>query len=101
MLSALGHAYAVNGDVKASQEIYEELEQLSRVRYVSPLNLALIEIGSGNTDRAFIELERAVHGHSAWLVFLRVDRRFDPLRADPRFDEIMRRVGFSGSFAAS
>ena len=101
MLSALGHAYAVNGDVKASQGIYEELEQLSKVRYVSPLNLALVEIGLGNVDRAFTELKRAVQGHSAWLVFLRVDRRFDPLRADPRFDEIMRRVGFSGSFAAS
>jgi serine/threonine-protein kinase len=101
MLSALGHAYAVNGDVKASRGIYEELEQLSKVRYVSPLNLALIEIGLGDADRAFTELERAVQGHSAWLVFLRVDRRFDPLRADPRFDEIMRRVGFSGSFAAS
>ena len=101
MLSALGHAYAVNGDVKASQKIYEELEQLSKVRYVSPLNLALIEIGLGEAGRAFAELERAVRGHSAWLVFLRVDRRFDPLRADPRFDEIMHRVGFSGSFAAS
>jgi len=101
MLSALGHAYAVNGDVMASQGIYEELGQLSKVRYVSPLNLALIEIGLGNVDRAFTELKRAVQGHSAWLVFLRVDRRFDPLRADPRFDEIMRRVGFSGSFAAS
>jgi tetratricopeptide (TPR) repeat protein len=97
MLSALGHAYAINGDVKASQEIYEELEQLSKVRYVSPLNLALIEIGLGNVDRAFTELKRAVQGHSAWLVFLRVDRRFDPLRADPRFEEIMRQVGFSSA----
>ena len=100
MLSALGHAYAVNGDVRASQEIYEELEQLSKVRYVSPLNFALIKIGLGDADRAFAELERAVQGHSAWLVFLRVDRRFDPLRADPRFGEIMRQVGFSRSFSA-
>lgn len=55
--------------------------------------MATIYIGLGDTDRAFEWLERALEDRSETLLFLKVEPRFDPLRADPRFKSLVHRLG--------
>jgi TolB-like protein/DNA-binding winged helix-turn-helix (wHTH) protein len=94
-LGALGHVFAVSGQrQKAVQEI-EELHKLSSKRYVSGYEFALIYAGLGEQDKALRWLENAFHEHSAWMIHLKVDPRLDPLRSDPRFQDLLRRVGLS------
>ena len=60
---------------------------------VSSYNVALIYIGLGEKDRAFDSLEKAYKERSDLLVYLKVDPRLDTLRSDPRFADLMRRIG--------
>jgi serine/threonine-protein kinase len=64
-------------------------------RRVSPFHLALIHVGLGEKDRAIELLNKACDERAERLVRLRVDPRFDPLRQDPRFYEIMIRMGLT------
>jgi hypothetical protein len=70
-----------------------ELERLAQNRYVSPVYMATILIGLGEKDRAFVWLERAVEDHSYDVIYLKVDPLFDGIRNDPRFPELLRKVG--------
>ncbi|HYK90846.1 MAG TPA: winged helix-turn-helix domain-containing protein [Acidobacteriota bacterium] len=92
-MGALGHAYTVSGQRRQGMEILEKLRQLSQKRYVSSFEFALIYAGLGERDRAMQWLDRAFREHSAWMLHLKVDPRLDPLRSDPRFEDLMRRVG--------
>ena len=74
-------------------KLLDELNDSSKRRYVSPYDLALIHIGLGDNDRAFEMLERAYQERSSALSWLKVDPRLDPLRSDPRFANLMSRVG--------
>jgi TolB-like protein/DNA-binding winged helix-turn-helix (wHTH) protein/Flp pilus assembly protein TadD len=94
-MGALGHAYAVSGRRTEALHILEELRRLSAKRYVSAWEFALIHTGLGERDAALHWLQEAFHDHSAWMLHLKVDPRLDPLRSDPRFQELMRRVGLA------
>ncbi len=87
------HAHALAGDRDAARRDLEELRRIAEQRYVSPYDFAVIHAGFSEIDEAFRWLERAIEDRSAWMVFLRVDRRLDPLRSDPRFDSVLRRAG--------
>jgi TolB-like protein/Flp pilus assembly protein TadD len=93
VLADWGHSYAVSGNARDARRIIEELAALSRRRYVPSMGVALIHNGLGDRDRAFQWLDNALRERSDWLIYLNVDPRFDPLRADPRFRELQRRVG--------
>jgi TolB-like protein/DNA-binding winged helix-turn-helix (wHTH) protein/Flp pilus assembly protein TadD len=93
LFSALGHAYAVSGQAGEAVKILEELQKLSRQRYVSPHEMAMIYAGLGETDQAFAWLEKAYADRSWRLPFLNVEPRFDSLRSDSRFADLVRRVG--------
>ena len=93
-LASLGHAYAVSGRTVEALRILKELKELSTREYLSPYYLALISAGLDETDKAFEWLEKAYDERSAVMVFLKVDRRLDKLRSDPRFTDLLRRVGF-------
>ncbi len=58
-----------------------------------PVNRAFLEAAVGDLDAAFLSLERGLEIRDAWMVFLHVDPRFAPLRQDPRYGELARRVG--------
>jgi eukaryotic-like serine/threonine-protein kinase len=58
-----------------------------------PNYLAIIYTELGEKDRAFAELEKAYQKHSRELIYLKVEPVFDPLRSDPRFAELVRRIG--------
>jgi eukaryotic-like serine/threonine-protein kinase len=92
-LAEIGYVYAVSDQRREAREILAELLELSRRRYVSPVDIALIHAGLGEKDQAFNWLEKAYGGHSSRLTQLNMDPRIDTLRADPRFDDLLRRMG--------
>ncbi len=96
-LAVLGHAYAVSGRTKQARKILDEVKALSERAYVSPYLLALIYMGLGEKDQAFAWLETAFTERAINLVVLKVDPRYDGLRDDPRFDDLLRRIGFEPS----
>jgi hypothetical protein len=59
---------------------------------VSPFNLALIDLGLGDRERALSYLEQSYAADSQWLGWLNGDRIFDPLRSDPRFVALMKKL---------
>jgi serine/threonine protein kinase/tetratricopeptide (TPR) repeat protein len=93
-IATLAHAYALAGKRGEAQKELAELLEMSKQRYVSPASIAIIYAALGNKDQAFAWLEKAVEGRDQTLVRLKVDPRFDSLRSDPRFADLVRRVGF-------
>ena len=89
-LAALGHAYAMAGQVDKARRL---LAALQARPYISPVDVATIHVGLGERDQAVEWLERALKERAYGLVFLPTDPRFDPVRSDPRFAAVMRRVG--------
>jgi threonine dehydratase len=92
-VAALGHAYAVTGQPATAQRMLARLEQLSRSTYVSPFDVATIYAGLGDRSRTMEWLEKAYEGRVPSLVFLAVDPRFNDLKADPQFRNLLRRIG--------
>lgn len=89
----LAYAYAVSGDRAEAQRMLHELMDLSRRRYIPPYDFALIYAGLGEKDKAFAQLEKAYEEHSQALTDLKADPMFDSLRSDPRFTDLLRRIG--------
>jgi serine/threonine-protein kinase len=90
-LCYLGQAYAMSG---RRAEALAVLDKLKRTKeYVSPGELAVLYTGLGDKEAAFESLERAYAAHDPQLQFLKVDMFLDPLRSDPRFSDLVRRVG--------
>jgi len=92
-MGTLGRAYAAAGRRDDARRVLVEMNQLSRRQYVSPYDIAVIQAALGEKDQAFASLERAHNDESEWLGWLRDDYRMDSLRSDPRFADLMRRVG--------
>ncbi len=92
---ALGHVYATSGKRSEAIKALEELQVMSKQKYVSPLDLAILYTGLGDKEQAFEQLEKAYEDRSGWLINLKVEPRFDPLRTDPRFADMLRRIGLS------
>lgn len=92
LLAMLGHTYAISGNRSEALRVITDLQYEAESRYISPYDLAVIHAGLGDVDAAFRELEAALEDRSAWMVFLQVDPRLDPLRDDPRFQAVVGRV---------
>jgi hypothetical protein len=73
--------------------ILKKLSELKRQNRASPGDLAIIHTGLGNKDYAFEWLDKAYQEHSWVVLYLKKDPLFDPLRSDPRFTDLVRRVG--------
>jgi len=94
-LAALGHTYAMSGNQTAAREILAQLIELSKKRYVSPYDIALIHAALGEIDDAFGWLENAYDRCVEWMIYTNIDPRLDPLRPDARFDDLLARLGFA------
>ena len=70
-----------------------ELKELSKRRYVAPYDLALIYTGLGEKAQALEWLEKAYEDHSQRLTWIKVWPQFDSLRREPRFQNLLRRMG--------
>jgi TolB-like protein/Flp pilus assembly protein TadD len=92
-LGALGRAYAVAGKRNEALKVVEQLKALSKQRYVEPTSIAQVQIALGDKDEAFKWLEKAYQERSIGVPALKTDARFDKIRSDPRFQDLMRRMG--------
>jgi tetratricopeptide (TPR) repeat protein len=92
-LAFLSHAYAVSGKREQARRILEKLLEHSRVDFVDSYAIGMIHVGLGDKDKAFEWLEKAYQERSEELLFLKVEPVLDPLRADPRFQSLIRRIG--------
>jgi len=95
MLALLGHVYAVSGKRDEARKILSKLTELSKDTYVDPYFMAEIHTALGERDQAFTELENAYNQRSSWMVWLKVEPKFDQLRGDPRFKDLVRRIGLT------
>ncbi len=89
----LAHAFALAGRKDEAEKILAELKQLATERYISAYSVALVYSGLGNKNETFNSLERAFQDRADYLVFLKVDPRFDWLHNDPRFASLLDRIG--------
>jgi serine/threonine protein kinase/tetratricopeptide (TPR) repeat protein len=92
-LSGLGYGYAVAGKEVEAQKVLDQLNELSKQKYVLALYRAGIYAGLGERDKAFEWLEKSYADRSIGVGFgTIVDPMFDPLRSDPRFQDLLRRM---------
>jgi serine/threonine protein kinase/tetratricopeptide (TPR) repeat protein len=93
-LASLARAYAVAGRRAEARQVAAQLVEASRVHYVPPFFLALIYATLNSKDQAFSWLEKAYQEHDSYLVRLKVEPGLDPLRSDPRFEDLLLRMKF-------
>jgi len=89
----LGAAYAKSGERAKAAAILEQLK--NGKDYVSPAELAILYEALGDKEAAFASLEKGFAAHDLQLQFLKADPAFDGLRGDPRFTDLVRRVGLA------
>jgi serine/threonine protein kinase/Tfp pilus assembly protein PilF len=89
----LGWLYAVSGRRADALKIAKEFKELSTHSYVDFYSVAMIYAGLGEKDEAFRSLERAYGEHSSSMVFLVVDPWWYGMRSDPRYKDLLRRIG--------
>jgi tetratricopeptide (TPR) repeat protein len=89
----LGRAYAVSGRREEALRMLDELKEIAKQRYDDPFAFAVLYAAFGEKDQAFQWLEMGYQDHALVMTVLKVDPRFDNLRSDPRFADLLRRVG--------
>jgi TolB-like protein/DNA-binding winged helix-turn-helix (wHTH) protein/Flp pilus assembly protein TadD len=97
MLSALAHAYARSGQRTEAQQLLTQLETASKQQYVSPYYPAIVYVGLREKERALSLLETALTDRSNGLIFMAVEPELDPIRSDPRFIALERKLRLPNS----
>jgi adenylate cyclase len=89
-----GHACARAGRRAEAENLLQQLMKPGQPFYADPYHVSLIQVGLGESQRAFDSLEKAYQERSLFLsCWIKCDPRLDPLRADPRFNDLLRRLG--------
>jgi Flp pilus assembly protein TadD len=91
-LQARGVLYALSGRRDEARKAFEEVKRLSQRSYMDPGNLMWMHILLGEKDQALAWMEKVYAERSTALTAIKVNRGFDPLRSDPRFQDILRRM---------
>jgi TolB-like protein/tetratricopeptide (TPR) repeat protein/class 3 adenylate cyclase len=92
-IGSIGYVAGLQGDSARAHQVLEELRTLSAQHYIPPYNVAMVYAGLGSRDEALASLDKACDERDVRVTLLRVDPRWDSLRADPHFKQILRRVG--------
>ena len=92
-LALLGYAHARLGERSQALRMLEQLEATSKERYTPAFSFAVVDAGLGEKDQAFAWLEKAYGERTSRLGYLKVEPLWDPLRPDPRFADLVRRIG--------
>jgi len=92
-LAAIGRAYALSGDSRNALEVKYKIEHFPANDFVWPYDGALFYAALGDKDRAFEWLEKDQQQRDGWLILMNVDPRLSPLRSDPRFADLTKKVG--------
>jgi TolB-like protein len=93
MLALYGHALALSGDAAGARKVLADLKRLAQSRYVSSLYFAAVYTGLGENRTALDWLDRAYQERNDRLVYLGADPMADPLRSDPRFAQLLSKIG--------
>jgi hypothetical protein len=93
MSAALAQTLASAGERAKAIQILDDLANLAKQKYVSPYFFAGIHIGLGEYGRAMEFLEQSYSELCHWLIYLHIDPGMDPLRSDPRFQDLLGRIG--------
>jgi serine/threonine protein kinase/tetratricopeptide (TPR) repeat protein len=100
MRAALAHTYGKAGRVADARHVLDDLTELAKVKYVAPHFLAGIHIGLEDNERAMEYLEKSWDERCHWLIYLHIDPSMDDLRSDPRFQDLLKRVGLPAAASA-
>ena len=92
-ISLIGYAWARAGDRVQALAVIDDLKSRFAGRYLPPHGIAVIYCGMGDKDETFKWLEKAYDERDVRLTFLRVDPKWDDLQSDPRFGDLLRRMG--------
>jgi tetratricopeptide (TPR) repeat protein len=95
LLANLAHVLAVSGQHADARQLIDELMEISKDRFVPSFLFGLVYMGLDDRDRAFEWLEKAYEERFFLLIWINGEPRFDRLRGDPRFAELVQRVGLS------
>ena len=98
-LGALGRAYAGSGQHALARNVLNELQELSKRCYVSAYSKAIIHLALGDRNQALDCLEKACDDRCEMMTWLRIDPSFDSIRSDPRFTNLLHRVGLDNQSA--
>src|SRR5260370_16970245 len=93
IVASLGKVLAESGRKQEARKLLEELEEPSKHPYISPSLIPLVHIALTKKDQAFASLEQGFAARDQWMLYLNVDPHLDNLRSDPRFKDLLRRVG--------
>ncbi len=88
-----GYAYAKTARRDKAEEAIKKLRELEKTEPVDSYDFAVLYVGLGDKDKAFVELEQSFNERGYYVPLLRVDPLMDPLRDDPRFADLIKRVG--------
>jgi len=99
-LASFGEALAESGDHRGALEILAQLSERAKVRYVSAYDISMIYAALSDNDRAFQWLQKAEADRSSFLPYITWDRRADGLRSDPRFPQLLQRLGLKDAMSA-
>ena len=94
-VAGLAHAYAASGRKTEARKLLAKLQKQSERSYVPAHDVALVYTGLQEKENAFKWLNKAYEERSFNLAYLKMEPRFDPLRSDPRFADLLRRIGLS------
>jgi len=93
MYAGLGFAYGVSGRTKDARRVLEELDRLSKARYVPPYSRSIVHVGLGERAEALDLLEQACEERNTWLILLGVEPLFDSVRQENRFRRLLEVIG--------
>jgi len=93
-LGFMGYAHALAGEIAEAETLLNILQDISLRKYVSPYSMLVIHLALGPKERVFELLEQLYEECNDWLVWLKVSPELEGLRDDPRFKDLLRRVGF-------
>ena len=92
--AGLGHALGLAGEYDIARQMADYYTKTAQNKYIPPVQRSFIHIGIGEYDEAIELLEQAYEEHSWFLVFIKVEPWYDPIREDERFMDIMNRMEF-------
>jgi len=96
-VAILGWAYAVFGNRTRAEEVLARLRRRMKDRYVPAYAMVLIHTALGEKDKAFEWLEKGYEERDEFLTRIKIAPELASLRSDPRFHDLLRRVGFDRS----
>jgi tetratricopeptide (TPR) repeat protein len=91
-VASLGHAYAAAGRIAEARRCLEDLNAMARRRFVDSEQIGLVHVGLGENEAVFALLEKGEEERGVEMMNIGYDRRWDPLRSDPRFVDLLKRL---------